>query len=398
MNRLLRISFTALIISFPILQQYKSPIAGIPLADFIAIAYIPSLLINFRLKKTNIWLPFIFCFLLILYAFLFIFIDSNSNYQVNLSNLLIGIVRLSFHFILIILGVNSLFNISFAIRIFKYIGIFATLYLCIQFAAYYLFGKILPWIIPFLNVYQDGYGSIDFTNFFNDFYRPYSFFLEPGFYVQFILPLLVIMLLNDKYYDMFTSVFISIGIILSTSGQGLMILPLIWGFFIFNRYRKNIWKFSVGTFLCLIFLYIFKDNSIISRSFDRLFGGENASSHLRIFQPLQMFSGLPTFNQIMGIGYNNIATVFGATYLNSFGFLLISVGVVGSTLYFLYIITLFFRLKLLASKLILIIFVILLFVSGIVTSGSTVFYFSILISLNLSQNNVRREVNNEIPI
>lgn len=395
MDKFVSKSFTILIICFPILQQYKSPISGVPLADFMAILYIPFLLGKFKLKISKVWYSYIFCIFLLFYTLIFVVLGSQLNININASNIFIGVTRLSFHFFLIFFGVNSLFNFTDAIKMYKLLGIVATIYLIFQYIAFHIFGVILPWVLPFLQVYQEGYNSIDFSSFFVDFYRPYSFFLEPGFYVQFLLPLLVIFLFSKKYRDIKAAIFLSLGIVLSTSGQGLLITPLIWAGFIFLKYKKNFGKLILGIMASLLVIFAFKDTVIISRSLGRLFGGENASSYLRMIQPIQMFNSLPTLNQVIGIGYNNIEAIFGATYLNSSGFLLISIGFAGTFIYSLYLFVLLINLKSIPSRIILLVFMILLFVSGIVTSGSTVFYFCILISLDIENFNKER-IPNEI--
>jgi len=396
MNKKLVKIFSTLIICFPILQQYRSPFSGVPLAEFLSMLCLPFLLLNFKLKKNRVWYSYIFCITLVFYNLFFIIWGNQFNIPIKNTNILIGTIRLSFHFFLIFLGSNSLFDIGYSIKVYKLLGILTTAYLTIQFLTFHLFNLTLPWILPFLKVYQEGYNDIDFNSFFMDFYRPYSIFLEPGFYVQFILPLLVILLIDNRNKDVKTAIFLTIGIVLSTSGQGLMLLPVVWGSYVVLKYKRNILKFIGGLIISLFVIFLIRDTEIVSRSLGRLFGGENTSSYLRIYQPLELYDRLSFSNQIVGIGYNNIEAVFGNFYLNSIGFLLISTGIIGTLIYFLYVLTLFFQLKIVSSRVILFIFTILLFVSGIVTSGTTVFYFCILLGLELESFKTYKGDNDEI--
>ncbi|WP_206736747.1 hypothetical protein, partial [Enterococcus faecium] len=330
-------------------------------------------------------IPFIFILIFFIILLIYLIFSSYFVNRISYINTLSGIIRGIFYFCIVFLCINSIFNVNIFFNFYSKITMLATIYLIIQVFAHNLLNINLPWTIPFLNVYQENYNTIDFASFFSDFYRPYSFFLEPGYYVQYILPCLVILLFIKKAYNLKMAIFISIGLVFSTSGQGLIIGLIIWVLYIILELRRNILVFiSTSIFFVLLIGSILKI-SFIERSLARLFGSDTSSSNSRIFEPFSYFMNLETQNKIFGIGYNNISPIFGKVYLNSVSYVLITSGIVGFLFVLMFLISCFLLFKKTESKILLFIFCFLLMIGGIFTTPNTIFYLVLIFGTEFSK-------------
>lgn len=370
---------------FPVLIQYKSLIPGITLGELLLIIMIPTMLYYFKIKKDIRLIPFVFILIFFIILLIYLIFSSYFVNRISYINTLSGIIRGIFYFCIVFLCINSIFNVNIFFNFYSKITMLATIYLIIQVFAHNLLNINLPWTIPFLNVYQENYNTIDFASFFSDFYRPYSFFLEPGYYVQYILPCLVILLFIKKAYNLKMAIFISIGLVFSTSGQGLIIGLIIWVLYIILELRRNILVYiSTNIFFVLLIGSILKI-SFIERSLARLFGSDTSSSNSRIFEPFSYFMNLETQNKIFGIGYNNISSIFGKVYLNSVSYVLITSGIVGFLFVLMFLISCFLLFKKTESKILLFIFCFLLMIGGIFTTPNTIFYLVLIFGTEFSK-------------
>ena len=87
------------------------------------------------------------------------------------------------------------------------------------------------------NVFQIGFLKANY-DYYTEFvsyvgtalYRPGSFFSEPAFYGYFVNLVIILLLFNnrDEEKDVKTALFLSFGIILSTSSGGLYVLLVLW--------------------------------------------------------------------------------------------------------------------------------------------------------------------------
>lgn len=370
---------------FPILNQYRSVVPGITLGELLIIIMLPFLLYYLKIKKDKRWIPFLFIVLLLVLLLFFLLISACFVNKISYGNALLGILRLTFYFSVVFLCINSIFNIDLFFNIYTKFSLLSTLYLIIQFFAHNWLNVDLPWTIPFLTVYQENYGAIDFATLFVDFYRPYSFFLEPGYYVQYVLPYLVLVLFIKRYRSLRKAIFITFGLVFSTSGQGLIIGLIIWILYMVIELKKSPSVFVGAGALLFVIVKFIKDIPFVERSLIRLFGSEGASSNSRIFEPFSYYWDLDIQNKIFGIGYNNVLSIIGNVYLNSISYILITSGILGFLLVLMFLIACFILFKRMVSKVLLLIFCILLLVSGIFTTPNTIFYLVIIFGTELSK-------------
>lgn len=391
----------------PIFHQYGSPVPGVTIGEFLFLLVIVINLKNLIINKVILKkLSPLFVFIIYCLSYPLLFSQFNSNF--SYTSLIIGVIRFLFYVVLILLVTSlNLPNDESFIRQYKIIGFIASAYLIIQFLAHLFWGVILPWKFPFLPVYVDGYNQIDFISNFAVFYRPYSFFLEPGYYVQYIIPIFILTVfhLNNKK-NIFFSIFFSVSLFISTSGQGIIICLMIWSIIILKYTRNMIKKLSIkkllifGTIPLILyaFLQVFFSSELINKSFSRLFIGNQASINGRFFSPIQLFKNLSLPQKFIGIGYNNIAATLGEVSIsNSVLYILLVSGFIGGGIILVYLIGLFrISCKSFEINVLMITFVILLFVTGIFTSLTGMFYQIIILAVNLKGYNYYERVKDRI--
>ncbi|EGP4763261.1 hypothetical protein [Enterococcus faecium] len=380
-----------LLLLSPILHQYKFIIPGVSIGEFFLFILLLLNIKHLRIEKKII----ITLFPLFLFIFYCLFISLIHNYyDLNFSyiSLIVGLTRYSFYICMMIIIVNcNILKEDMFIKTYKYIGLIATVYIFIQTIAFYTVGIVLPWKFPFLTVYAQGYDQIDFSSSFATLYRPYSFFLEPGYYAQYLIPIFVITIFNIKSRkDKILVSLYTVGFFASTSGQGIIIGTSVWliiigKYFIKNNYGVTIKKVFLMLMSPLIILagtrYIY-NNEVINRSILRLFVGDQSSINSRLTSPLTLYHSLPLYKRIIGIGYNNVEAFFGKIAIsNSVIYILLVSGIIGLALIALYMILLYVSVrKNFMLKILFFIFFTLLFVTGIFTSLTGMFYQCILLS------------------
>ncbi|MFW7374242.1 hypothetical protein [Vagococcus fluvialis] len=377
--------FTILIICLPFFQQYASIISGVSLGEFLLLPFF-LLIIVFVLPKDMSILLKNELFLLLIWSLFSTLLSAFFQPHVSIISAIITLSRVFFYYCLAFLGGKNLFDWKLGFKFYKIMVSIFTIYLFFQVFFRSAFGVALPWYISFLPLNVKGdYTGIDFTMFFNDFYRPYSLFLEPGYYAQYAIPCLVISLFNKKYLSFWFSIFISVGLLLSTSGQGILIASFIWVVFVFNQLitlkKEKIAYFLILTIPVTLVLINIMNKEFFQRSIGRLFTPGTGSAELRIYQGFTIFGSLTFIEKLIGIGFNNIqeyitsSALYGITtpYMNSLSFILMSTGVLGGLILTKFFIKTFFKVNL-QSKVLLLCFGILCMVSGILTSATSVLY------------------------
>lgn len=382
-----------LILLSPIFHQYRSPIPGVTLGELLFLVVIVINLKHLKISKTFLK-KMVPLFGFVVYCLLYPLVFSEFNIHFSYIALVTGIIRFLFYVVvtLLIVSLNVLNNNTFIVQ-YKYLGIIASSYLVLQFFVHLLLGSVLPWRLPFLSVYAEGYTQIDFISNFSIFYRPYSFFLEPGYYVQYMLPIFIFTVFNLKNKkNLFLSIFFTVCFFLSTSGQGIIICIIIW-FIIIFRYLKNTIKqtsikkiFIVSSFpfIGYTIFQIISSFEFINKSLNRLFIGDQASINSRLLSPIQLFKNLSFPQKFFGIGYNNIRNSLGeAAVSNSVMYILLVSGIIGAGFIFIYLVGLLsISIKNLETKILVMIFIILIFITGIFTSLNGAFYQMIILSMS----------------
>ena len=158
--------------------------------------------------------------------------------------------------ILVIAIASGCFDTKLFIRIVTIISATASVCIILQYICYYLLGRHIQMVPTSLLLAKSSQwvlgartGRASITGRRIMFYRPSAFFLEPSHMFIYLFMPLALALLGDETetHNKKTAMLISAGMILSTSGMGILTAIGIW-FVYFGQKRKNK-QFSLLEFL-----------------------------------------------------------------------------------------------------------------------------------------------------
>lgn len=147
---------------------------------------------------------------------------------------------LAYAFVMVFLyiaAVDNLINIAYFLRISCGIASVASILIVIQYICYYLLGfhlqlvptsLLLPEAEQWILGAQTGLAGI--TGRIGTLYRPSAFFLEPSHMFLYVFPHIFIMLFSPgkSRWKLHKGILLSIGVVLTTSGMGLMTVAFAW--------------------------------------------------------------------------------------------------------------------------------------------------------------------------
>lgn len=375
--------FTALIVMLPIITVYKSPIKGIDLGTFIFIL-LSFIIIYYSKGKIFVIKPlFVFLVYIILSTLVSILIQGNiESYMIMLRTgkfvLLI--------FLILFMGYKELFDSDFGFKMLKIINILAVIYIILQVISYKFFKVLLPTGILSL-VTSDVYYQLDYQSVAANFYRPSSFFIEPAYFSQYVLLYLCYSIFGGNGTGVVKNwklaVFISSGIILSGSGQGILLVVTIWGIWFLSTLglsKLNLKKISMLMTISFMSIFIMKyllQTEVVSKALLRVFSDNTAGGGNAVLSRVggyAYFYMLPNIFKFIGMGYGNVPT---GVYFNSASYTLYCSGILGAVIV-LYILWSSFIKGKRFQRVFVIIFFILIMGANVFTAASICFYFSFI--------------------
>lgn len=387
--------YTFLIIFFPILSIYRSPIASIDMGTFlicitgVAIALNKKWVIELQRKL----LP------LILYV---VIITSISIFSVSLYAPSTTVLTRMLRFV-ILLGIFSFcnkdyFDFDYGVHLLQKVTVIASVYLIIQFLVYNASGYILPNFIPGLTKAQ-GLTQSNVLSEYANFYRPTSFFLEPSSFVYFAALMLVCSLFLQEYVEIWnknvTAILITVAIIFSTSGQGFIVVAVTWGcWFLKLLIQRSINRIKIikiiGVFvLMLIIVPIIMRSEIVENTLGRILVEDpNEMSAIDARSGgYDMFKNLSSFRKIVGMGFGNLPDNM---YFSSIADILFTLGIIGLLIVLVLYLKLFIHGRLF-QKMLCVVSMILMFGGGLFTATYLLFYLSFIVFHRFAKENYKKE-------
>ncbi len=298
--------YSVIIILLPFLYQYASPLSFLSLGDFVLMFFTVYGLFRIDLVKAKNSIKPLLVFSCA-FVLLTVFVSMFSGDYFRFSDA----VTIFFK-ILLYLGVCAVctqhFNLRYVKKFyFALVGIFG-LYLVIQLVYNKTTNGYLPiwlnhdWLFSWENRPENLYVYYGPTGYMR--FRPSSLFLEPGYYVMFVLPALLILLFEDK--NIIAAILLYITIILSTSGAGILIGLLafvakgVTKIAYFKDKKLYLTRYiyvalalvAVGVLVVILF-----GDEILPRIFN--------SFNARITRSLLIFENMDDFHKIFGVGMNN---------------------------------------------------------------------------------------------
>ncbi len=230
-NHIPRISkiFSVYVVLLPILQYYKSPLSSFNLATFLAIILIPVLLVaqHGKVKWYTNLLPISIYTLFISFNVVLTTILYKHPISMEYDG---AYLRMLLLFVSILYLGQFCFNLEYALKAMEILLIASAAFMVIQFASYYVLGYYITGKINALVTLED-YTNIS---------RATGFYMEPAQYSQAATLYLTLRLFAaEKKYEIRKIVIIILGVVMSGSGQGYLYLIMI-GVFYLLEYNKHL--------------------------------------------------------------------------------------------------------------------------------------------------------------
>ena len=302
----------ALFISvLPIFMMYQVPLAGIGVSTaMIIISFFYAAAVIFQDILKNHWKMRIAKIVIPFVLYLLYVVIKSAGDTVNMIQTLLIIIHITAFS-------TGAVNTQCLKKNIILIAVLAAILTMFQTLLHYLLGVHLPCIAP--NLCLDSlqyYRSFILTGYqeMSQLYRPSAFFLEPSHLTQYCFVALFLCLFHGKQ-QYAPAICISLGMVATTSGMGIMLTGGIWFLYIWNMVRKSeVSRKMVKMIGCLLGILV-AIGILYQFSFFR-------SALQRIFSPVQYSQN--NYNAIWGrtLHWNTyISPMRGKDLLFGFGYL-----------------------------------------------------------------------------
>lgn len=360
----------------PIIMAYRFPFIGMGASTIlIAIGLIPATLIIAGRWR---YIQYPLVFLLGLFLIYVATKSSGSNVLLPLA-ILIHITAIS----------TGAVNVSYLRKYIEGISLLAAACVIMQQFIHLITGFHVPlmnsnWLIDNLQEYSANIA----TGRSNEMmYRPCAFFLEPSHFSQYV----IYGLGSCLYYKIPSfkkAILISLGLFATTSGMGFVLTFFIWGWwFLFLKYPQK--KRSVSKILGLsVIAYLFYRvlnmipffSSIINRFTNDGDGDYNAIDG-RLIYWTTLFGDKGVGDLVFGFGEEAMEDV----YYTGFMKVLYAYGIIGTTLFYVTLLYLLYKVNTFA-RLYMIIYIALLFFANLTGFISIIFNIGLIIVFSYISN------------
>lgn len=266
---------------------------------------------------------------------------SDSVLPVNILNRILKLITL---YLLITVSCSRI-NYNDYMKSLRLLTYIAAAILFIQFFQKTFLGSYSSFKLPFLEYASDSTEAK--LSGINTGSRFRSIFTEPSHYIYFVFQYQVALLFGGKVHlkEILIAAGLSVSVILSGSSTGLIFLAIVWTVYAFDLVRKE--GLSTNKIVLIAFLVILlyaaivwiMNNETLYNAVYRLTGDYERSNVVwkRIYACWDDYLNMTTIQKIFGLGMGNIPKEF----MNSFIYLLRSVGIVGTCIIIVWMTKLF---------------------------------------------------------
>lgn len=250
----------------------------------------------------------------------------------------------------------SLLDINDFLRFYKILVIVSIGFFAFQELNFKAFGLRPSGLVPGLPLMANSEGGdASYAEQLSKAYRSSSFFLEPSYFADFLGPFLGVSLFMMKGAQRYIySAIITITLLVLGSGNGLLIMAIVWGFRMFKTVKNASFLAKVASvlfFASLIFATVlyFRSSemgaSVIERSSNL---DSDRSASMRIYRGWAVYDDMPIIYKIVGANSHRIDSFImnssssflfeqNDKYLNTWQYIFITGGVIGFILFFLFL-------------------------------------------------------------
>lgn len=370
MSNTYRTLFTWIIILFPILTIYATPVEKVSVGDFALILIFPVVCLKYFVGKVGVFSKVQFTVILfVLYISVAFLIQSLSGFSVEF----ISTARYIFFLLALIFGYDY-FDSKSALKYITVISVAISVWVIFQFVSFYFFTIIIPWNFPYLPVIDNSFIEIVNQPYFLQYYRPTGVFYEPTHFVQYTLIALIANVVVPSFKSVSKRFILIIAIIMSASSLGLIALVLVFLYKVFIVDGLKISPIYIFLFLALLIGIIPLLSSIeyfsfiVTRVIDIETGGLGPAFGYRFNSLKELFTNTDIIKWFFGSGRGSEDAYFTGIF-----YLLNSIGLIGLVLYFYIIVTIVNGTNQFGKMLAIIVFL-LSFGSEIVANYGLLFY------------------------
>ena len=370
----LQILYTLLTITLPVTSIYVSPFPGIDFGTMCILLFSILMLINMPSIKLDSYLIVLLAYFFIITIPLIIGITTN-NYSSTSS-----VLNRLFRFILLVImmigfGYTTYFDEKKYTKALRVASLIVASYAIIQAVTFYFFRFKLR------NIFGTERGGAVFSTSLGEYetvYRPPSFFLEPSGVSYFLTPFLCYVLFRKRKmsgWDILSAMIITLGIVVSTSGQGLFIIAICWGIWGLRQMRS---QRITGLLIILICSFLFLRSYDLNYTISRITTNEELNAVDARSGGYELVKELPGNSIVFGTGYGNYVE---SIYYSSFAEILFCTGIVGFLIVLLFYLSLFIKGSLF-QKVLVISSLVLMAGGGIFTPTYLCFYLPMLLPMH----------------
>ncbi len=363
--------YTLLLAILPMVMMYRTPFLGVGFATFLIAITLPFVLVRTfaRIQQVNVSLLWPF-FLYLAYAL----IKSDT------SNALLCIA-IGAHVCAISTG---LVNAKYLRKTIETVSLIAAVCVTIQQIAHVLFGFHIPMIYPGglidgLKEYQVNIMTgIPLGS--ENMYRPCAFFIEPAQFSQYCIIGLGSTLFSNAP-AIKKAILISIGLIMTTSGMGVVLTFGMWAWWILSRGKNNNKRHTFVLILLLILVVLALNQtsffqSVVSRFMGPSDDSLNAITGRTMYWEVYFGDGQLS-NFIFGRGLSDLPEEYFTGIMTQ----IYVYGIVGTAFLVLFLLNLLFKTKQLPMIFTAIYFA-LLFLANLTGFIPMIFNFGIIVALH----------------
>jgi hypothetical protein len=270
--------YTWIVILFVPLSLYKINILTLTLADAMVVCFLMIYFLGILANQTRSIIINKHLFLISLFIFVHALIIIFLNHSGIQIDLIMRTLRFEVYLIFVALFSKKYFDTGLGLKLLKYISLFSSLFLILQFIMmnfgnYYLSGYIpgLPLVSESLydlsQQFARGYSN-----------RPHSIFQEPAHFASYVLLYFGITLFGDYQKEKLTLITIGIALVLAGSSTGILtgiVLIILWIGKLLRGINNS--KKLLGFTLTLVFLSLFAIVFIKTPNFDNFLNRTFAS-------------------------------------------------------------------------------------------------------------------------
>lgn len=304
-----------IVVLLPIVRYYDMPLTSVSVFSFFELFLLLFLVIFGARKKMSTRMHrcrvALVCFLA--YSVIATFLASAFLAKSFLTNSFLSFIFMG---VIISLLIGIQINKRIVFRVYEIVALGVCLVYIFQLFLM-LVGIRVSFKIPFLS-FSESWGYLERYHFGMNDSVPTSLFSERAHFAEFLIPYLIICLFNRGSKKVKSKVFavaVSVIVLSTLSGNGVVLVLLSWVFYFLLSSSMSPKKVFVIIMSALAILALYNLLNSIP-SFNKLFStlfvnttGMNAwtKADYRIYRGFDYYRQIPAFNQIFGIGYDNLS-------------------------------------------------------------------------------------------